>query len=135
MAGSILDNVKKMLGLDPSYTAFDVDVMMHVNAIFTVLSGLGIGPIGGFMIEDNTPTWDAFLAETDENIHLVKSYMYVRVRLLFDPPSTSMAIDAMTSQYKEFEWRLNVKREGESWTDPNPPTPPPPTDPCWWGTY
>lgn len=131
MTASILDSVKKVLGMDPSYTAFDPDVIMHINTMLSVLNQLGIGPDAGFMIEDNTATWDAFLS-TDSRLNLVKTYVYLRVRLLFDPPTTSFVIDAMAKQIAELEWRINVKREGESWTDPNPP----PmvaswSEPCW----
>lgn len=140
MAGSILDDVKKMLGLGQDYTAFDLDVMTHVNSILAVLNGLGIGPVAGFMIVDNTSTWETYLGPdavlpNDPKFNLVKSYMFLRVRMLFDPPATSMAIDAMTKMYEEFEWRLNTEREGDSWTDPNPPAPPPSTEPPWWEVF
>lgn len=133
MTDSILDSVKKVLGLESTYTAFDTDIILHINSVISVLNQLGIGPVGGFMIVDNTATWDAFVGtNTDMNLNMVKTYVYLRVRLLFDPPATSFAIEAFTKQYQELEWRLNVKREGESWTDPNPP--PPVTVPpyCWW---
>lgn len=132
MTDSILDSVKNVLGVDSSYTVFDLQILMHINSVFPTLSQIGIGPSVGFMIEDNTVTWDAFLAN-DDNLNSVKSYMYLRVRMLFDPPTTSFTIDAMKQQIQEFEWRLNVKREGESWTDPNPT--PPPQVPPWWEIF
>jgi hypothetical protein len=129
---SILDSVKKILGLDPSYTAFDIDVVLHINSIFSVLNQIGIGPAAGFSIVDNTATWDTFIStNTDPKLNMAKTYVYLRVRLLFDPPSTSFVIDALTKQYQELEWRLSVKREGESWTDPNPPQVTVPPN-CWW---
>lgn len=138
MANSILDDVKKVLGLDPSYTAFDIDVVLHINTVFSTLSQLGIGPDTGFMIEDNTATWDTFIG-TDLNLNAVKTYIYLKVKMFFDPPQTSFVIDAMTKQIQELEWRLNVKREGVSWTDPNPPNPPDPTPyppgPYWWDEF
>jgi hypothetical protein len=130
---SILTSVKKVLGLDESYTAFDLDVLMHINTVFSVLTQIGIGPTDGYMIEDATPTWDAFIG-TDNRLNAVKTYVYLRVRVLFDPPTTSFVADAMEKQIKELEWRLNVVREGDSWTDPNPPAPVP-TEPIWWGVY
>jgi hypothetical protein len=117
VTGSILDDVKKVLGLDTSYTAFDRDVILHINGVFSTLNQLGIGPDDGYMIEDDTATWDAFIG-SDLRLNSVKHYVILRVRMLFDVPGTSFAIDAMKEQIRELEWRLNVKREGESWTDP-----------------
>lgn len=134
MTNSILDNVKKILGLDPSYTIFDVDVMLHVNSVFFTLNQLGIGPDAGYMISDNTATWDSFIG-SDLRLNAVKTYVYLRVRLLFDPPTTSFVIDAMAKQLQELEWRLSVKREGESWTDPNPPVVQPTPEDLWWGEF
>jgi hypothetical protein len=128
---SILDSIKKLLGLDSTYTPFDTDVIIHINTAFFVLWQLGIGPTDSFSIEDNTATWSAFVG-TDLNLNAVKSYIFIRVKMLFDPPTTSFVIDAYNAQLKEYEWRLNVKREGESWTDPTP-TPPQPVQPWWEG--
>jgi hypothetical protein len=129
---SILDSAKKVLGVGPTDTSFDLDIVMHINTVFSVLNQLGIGPDAGYMIEDNTATWGAFIG-TDPRLNSVKTYVYLRVRLLFDPPTTSFVIDSLTKQIQELEWRLNVKREGESWTDPLPP--PPPTPSTWWGEF
>ena len=108
---SILISTKKMLGLDENYTPFDMDVTIHINSTFATLNQLGIGPIDGFMIEDGVPTWDDFLSG-DKRLNSVKTYVYLKVRLLFDPPVTSFAITAMQDQIREAEWRLNVVREG-----------------------
>lgn len=129
MADSILTDTKKVLGMDESYTAFDQDIIMHINSVFAILTQLGIGPDAGFMITDSTTTWDAFIG-TDIRLNLVKSYVYLRVRLMFDPPTTSYLIESMKTQVREYEWRLNVKREGESWVDPDPQPAPTTTD-CW----
>lgn len=123
MADSILNSTKKVLGVDASYTAFDTDILMHINTVFSTLHQLGIGPVDGYMIEDATPTWDAFLGG-DVRINSVKTYVYLKVRLLFDPPTTSYLIESLSKQAQELEWRLNVVREGDSWVDPNPPTVP-----------
>lgn len=107
---SILNSTKKILGIDKDYTAFDVDVITHINTVFAVLNQLGIGPEEGFVIEDAVPTWDAFLGD-DPLLNSVKTYVYLRVRILFDPPTTSFLLESLKEQYKELEWRLNVKRE------------------------
>lgn len=114
---SILTSTKKILGITEDYTAFDVDILTHINTVFSVLHQLGIGPEAGFVIESAEPTWDAFLGD-DPLLNSVKTYVYLRVRILFDPPATSFLLASMKEQYQELEWRLNVKREGESWTDP-----------------
>ncbi len=119
MSDSILNSTKKILGLNDDYTAFDADVLMHINSILATLNQLGIGPENGFAIEDAVSTWDDFLGE-DPRLNSVKTYVYLRVRLLFDPPATSYVITSMNEQIHELEWRLNVQREGTSWTDPNP---------------
>ena len=112
MTDSILVSTKKILGIDAAYTAFDVDIITHINSAFSTLNQLGIGPIDGFMIIDDTTTWDLFL-DYDPRMNAVKSYVYLRVRLLFDPPTTSYLITAMKEQVQELEWRLNVVREGD----------------------
>lgn len=131
---SILDDTKKMLGLGASYTAFDPDVIMHINTVLSILNQLGIGPVAGFMIADNTVTWDAFIGSTDPTLNAVKSYIFMKVKMLFDPPQTSFVIEAINKQIEELEWRLNVNREGTSWTDPNPPAPTYPNPCYWWET-
>jgi len=108
---SILDTTKKALGLISEYTAFDTDILMHINSVFSTLAQLGIGPEEGFSIEDKDAVWADFLGE-DKRLNSVKSYMYLRVRMLFDPPATSFVQDSMKKQIEEFEWRLNVHREG-----------------------
>lgn len=110
MTDSILESTKKVLGIESDYTAFDVDILMHINSVFSTLNQLGVGPVDSFTIEDKIPTWADFL-ETEKNINSVKTYVYLKVRLIFDPPSTSFAIESMQKQIQEFEWRLNVQRE------------------------
>src|ERR1043165_3675413 len=116
-AASILSSVKKVLGLDDAYDVFDMDIVLHINSVFADLNQIGIGAEQGFEIIDDTATWDDFLAG-DPNLNAVKSYVYLRVRLLFDPPGTSYLIEAMKSQVEKMEWRLNVLREGVAWTPP-----------------
>lgn len=120
MTSSILTSTKKILGIEEEYTAYDLDIITHINSVFSTLSQLGIGPEAGFAIEDAATTWDTFLG-TDPNLNAVKTYVYLRVRMLFDPPSTSYAQDSMRKQIEEIEWRLNVYREGTAWIDPTLP--------------
>lgn len=112
MSSSILTDTKKALGLADDYTVFDDVVTMHINAVFEILDELGIGPSGGFVIEDKETTWEDYLGN-DNRTHPAKTYIYLRVRLLFDPPQLSFVIESMERQYKELEWRLNVARENE----------------------
>ena len=134
MPGSILDDTKKLLGLDPSYAAFDLDIMMHINTVFTGLSALGIGPAGGFMITDNTATWDSYIG-TDLDLNSVKTYIAMRVRMIFDPPPIAAVIEANKAEIEKLEVLLSIKREGESWVDPNPPADPVSTEPPWWEVF
>lgn len=113
MAGVILNDTKKILGLAEDYKAFDFDILTHINSTVTILNQLGIGPDAGLFV-DETTTWDA-LTETEVLHNAVKTYMYLRVRLLFDPPATSFALKAAEDQLREFEWRLNIIHETTEW--------------------
>lgn len=104
---SILDSTKKLLGIAEDYDVFDIDIKIHINSVFSTLLQLGIGPTEGFMIEDDSETWAQYL-EDKLYLNQVKSYMYLRVRNLFDPPTTSFAIEAFKAQISELEWRLSL---------------------------
>lgn len=104
---SILTSIKKLLGIAEEYTHYDSDIIMHVNSVFSILTQLGVGPSDGFMIEDNTAKWKDFIAD-DTKIEMVKSYMNLKVKLLFDPPLSSSVMEAMNRHISEFEWRLNA---------------------------
>lgn len=119
METSILKSIKKLLGIPEEYTVFDSDVITHINSAFSTLTQLGIGPATGFMIEDDSSEWADFLAD-DMQYNAVKTYIALRVRQIFDPPSTSYLISAFNDQIKELEWRLNVYREETGWVDPDP---------------
>lgn len=108
--GSILENTKKLLGLDTEPGVFDIDIITHINSTFFILQQLGVGPENGFSIEDEEALWSDFIGE--EQIQAVKTYMALKVRLIFDPPATSFAISAIENQIKELEYRLNVQQEG-----------------------
>ena len=106
---SILTSIKKLLGIDEAYTHFDSDISMHINSALMVLTQLGVGPEEGFMIEDDTSTWISFISEENvAKIEAVKSYVYLKVKLLFDPPISSAVIESINRQISELEWRLNV---------------------------
>lgn len=117
---SILNDVKKVLNLPPSYTAFDLDVIMHINSTLSKLNQLGIGPEEGYMIEGETEEWSDFLGD-DLRLNNVKQYVYLSVRLVFDPPATSFHLTAIQEEIKELGYRINVTRESYAWRDPNPP--------------
>lgn len=107
---SILKSTKKNLGLDPEYDAFDLDVMTHINSAFFTLNQLGVGPADGFAIEDDEPVWDDFF-EGVRKLHAVKTYVYLRVRLLFDPPANPRHVQALEDQIDELESRLKLEME------------------------
>jgi hypothetical protein len=109
-AESILTSTKKLLGLADDYTEFDVDIIMHINSAFATLNQLAVGPTNSLFIEDKTTNWETFI-EGQANINSVKSYVYFKVRLAFDPPATSFAITSMENMAKELEFRLNVVME------------------------
>lgn len=117
MSDSILISTKKILGIEQNYTAFDLDIITHINSVFSILTQMGIGPVNGFMIEDASATWSDFIGDNN-NLNSVKTYVYLRVRILFDPPNTSFVLTSMTEQLRELEWRLNVHREHSAWTNP-----------------
>lgn len=107
---SILNDIKKMLGIDKDYEVFDTDVIIHINSAFMTLNELGVGPKSGFMISGSEEDWSKFFPEKIQ-LEGVKTYIYLRVKLLFDPPGNSFLVDAIEKQIKELEWRLNVKAE------------------------
>ena len=109
----ILSDVKKLLGLPEDYDAFDTDVMIHINSVFSTLHQLGVGPQDPFTIEGPEETWGMFI-EDQTKIQAVKTYVYLRVRLLFDPPAHAFLLTAVQDQIRELEWRLSTQSwEGE----------------------
>lgn len=114
---SILTSVKKLLGITEEYTHFDTDIVMHINSVFADLAQMGVGPTTGFQIEDASAIWDDF---TSDNllIQSVKSYMILRVKILFDPGSIgSSTLASYERQIAQWEWRLNVAAESSDATD------------------
>lgn len=104
---SILTSIKKMLGIGEGYEHFDTDLIMHINSVFSILTQLGVGPSEGFSISNDLTLWSDFIPE-GQKLDLVKSYMYLKVKLLFDPPSSSAVMESINRMISEFEWRLNV---------------------------
>ena len=104
---SILTSIKKLLGIAEEYTHFDTDIIMHMNSVFSILTQIGVGPSEGFSIDDSSAAWTDFLPG-DPRLEIVKSYVYLKVRLLFDPPDRSAVMEATNRMISEFEWRLSV---------------------------
>lgn len=110
---SILTSVKKQCGLEEDYEHFDPEIISHINTALMTLTQLGVGPAEGFVVEDEDETWGDFLGDTKtvQQLVAVKTYVGLKVRLIFDPPSSSYVLDALKRQADELEWRLNVQAE------------------------
>ena len=107
---SILTSIKKLLGITEEYDQFDPDIIMHINSVFMILTQLGVGPAEGFSIEDDTTVWTDFIQDV-KKLESVKTYIYLKVKLAFDPPLSSAVIESMNRLINELEWRLNVAAE------------------------
>lgn len=105
---SILLTIKKMLGLTPEYEVFDQEIMVHINSVFSTLAQLGTSPGTGFRISGKEDTWESFLG-SNEDLEFIKDYIYLKVKVLFDPPTSSFVLDSINNQIKELEWRINVQ--------------------------
>ena len=103
---SILTSIKKLLGIAEEYEFFDEDIIMHINSVFMILNQLGVGPSDGFRIEDKTTTWDDYISD-NKNLDAVKSYIHLKVKLLFDPPLSSAVIESM-KQIKKMSKRYKI---------------------------
>lgn len=110
MAGSILTDTKKALGLAEDYTAFDPDIIMHINSVMSTLHQLGIGPPAGYAIINSGDTWDELIGD-ELRLNSVQSYMYLKVKMLFDPPSIGYVITAMEKMIEEATWRITVAQD------------------------
>lgn len=107
---SILTSIKKLLGIAEEYDHFDPDIIMHINSVFMILTQMGVGPEEGFTIEDDTTTWIDFV-DDKTTLEAVKSYIYLKVKLMFDPPLASSVTESINRTISELEWRLNVAAE------------------------
>lgn len=110
--GSILNTIKKLLNIDSSENSFDTDIIIQINSSFTILRQLGIGPKEGFRITGSNEQWSSFI-DNDEMLDAVKTFVYLKVKLAFDPPLNSSLLESFERQIKELEWRLNVSVESE----------------------
>lgn len=115
---SILTSIKKLLGLTEECTEFDADIIMHINSVFLTLQQIGVGPEEGFAISDSSQTWNDFIPE-GLILNSIKSYMSLKVRLLFDPPASSVVVESMNRMVDQFEWRINVAAESVTSTQSN----------------
>ncbi|MDD2298542.1 MAG: hypothetical protein PHU69_02765 [Fermentimonas sp.] len=104
---SILTSIKKMLGIADEYTHFDADLIMHINSVLAILTQIGVGPAEGFSIEDKEDVWTDFIQQSPK-LEFVKSYTYMKVKLLFDPPLSSAVIESTNRMISELEWRIQV---------------------------
>lgn len=114
MTESILDSIKAVCNLEADDDSFDQDVIMHINSELSVLNQVGIGPANGFMIEDDSATWTDFL-EDEARLNMVKTYVFLKLRLIFDPPQTGPLIAAIERQADMFLYRINLQREEAVW--------------------
>lgn len=104
---SILTSIKKLLGITEEYTHFDSDIIMHINSVLAILTQLGVGSADGFTISNDSSTWKDFMGE-DKKFEFVKSYVHLKVKLLFDPPLSSAVMESMNRMISELEWRILV---------------------------
>lgn len=102
---SILTSIKKLLGISEEYEQFDIDIITHINSVIAILTQVGIGPKEGFFITSKEQMWNDFMTDSPK-LAFVRSYIYLKVRLLFDPPSSSAVIESINKQIEELEWRI-----------------------------
>jgi hypothetical protein len=112
---SILETTKRLCGIEPDDTDYDTEFVVHINTVFFVLQQLGVGPADGFFILDKEAKWSEFIG-TEQNPAVI-TYMGLRVKILFDPPPTGPATEAVERQIGQLEWRLNIQAEGVKWDE------------------
>ena len=105
---SILNSVKKQLGIAPDYEPFDPDIVIHINTVFSILHQLGAGPEDGFSISDESAVWSDYITDNPNKLNLIKSYMYLKVKQLFDPSTNSAVSEATNRMIDELEFRINA---------------------------
>lgn len=127
MTQSILLTVKKMLGIAEEYHAFDLDIIIHINSVFLTLNQLGVGPDKPFQIVDESEIWSDFVDVKE--VPGVQTYVYLKTRLLFDPPTNSFLVDAIQKQIAELEWRMNVQVDPKQKVEETPQEPTEPETP------
>ena len=110
---SILQSIKKLLGIPESDEAFDAELIAHINGVFMTLHQLGVGTSAGFFISGPQEIWSDFV-NNDHLLETVRMFIYLKVRMIFDPPTSSAAAEAINSRIAELEFRLNVQAEGDA---------------------
>lgn len=103
---SILTSIKKLLGPNEELNHYDADIIMHINTVLMALRQMGVGPTTPFFISDDSQTWASFLGEDNKNLEAIKTYIYIKVKLVFDPPASAVVVQAMNETAKEIEYRL-----------------------------
>lgn len=113
MEQSILTSIKKLLGIPEEYEHFDTDIIMHINGVFMILTQLGVGDPNGFIVSDKTQTWGDFLGNEEDfvKVSAITTYVYMKVKLVFDPPQNSFAIESFNKLISEYEWRININAD------------------------
>ena len=106
---SILNSIKKLLGITEEYTHFDPDIVLQINSAFSTLNQLGVGPEEGFSIEDASSVWSDFI--NDDRLNFVKTFVQIKVKLAFDPPASGTLMDSYNRQLDELTWRLSVVKD------------------------
>ena len=107
MQDSILMTIRKLVCGNPYTDHFDTDLLVHINACFSILNQLGVGPENGFVVTDETQSWSSYIAD-NYILNMVKTYVTLKVKKIFDPPLTSSVLEAMDKEISQLEWRLNV---------------------------
>ena len=107
MQDSILMTIRKLVCGNPYAALFDTDLLVHINACFSILNQLGVGPENGFVVTDETQSWSSYIAD-NYILNMVKTYVTLKVKKIFDPPLTSSVLEAMDKEISQLEWRLNV---------------------------
>jgi hypothetical protein len=120
MEQSILASVKKVIGAPSDYDAFDEDIIMHINMVFNTLNDLGVGPAEGFMIEDDTAKWADYIPSNDNRVNSIKTFIYLSVRMIFDPPRESWVVTSLEKQLDQLAWRINVRQEATNYFHDDP---------------
>ena len=106
---SILVSIKKLLGIAEDYNHFDEDIILQINSAFSTLTQLGVGPVEGFSIEGSSAVWSDFI--TDDRLNFVKTFVQIKVKLAFDPPTSGVLMDSYKNQLDELTWRLSIVSE------------------------
>ena len=109
---NILSSIKKLLGINPEYQEFDQDIIMHINTVFMILSQLNVGPADGFFIVDGLEEWSDY--STTLNVNAIRTFVYLKVKLMFDPPTSSVLMDSINNMLAELEWRLYLEGENKA---------------------